>query len=78
MAHPQDEDPTHNDEVFENEPVLDQRVQEAIGRSLKAHYDDLVQAPIPDRFLVLLAELEAKELNATDVSAKARGEADER
>ena len=38
MAHPQDEDPARNDEAFENEPVLDQRVQEAIGRSLKAHY----------------------------------------
>lgn len=41
--------------------VLDPRIQEAIGRSLKAHYDDLVQEPIPDRLLVLLAELEAKE-----------------
>ncbi len=42
-------------------PVLDQRIQDAIGRSLKAHYDDLVSAPVPDRLLVLLAELEAKE-----------------
>jgi len=41
--------------------VLDPRVQESIGRSLKAHYDDLVTAPIPDRFLVLLAQLEATE-----------------
>lgn len=41
--------------------VLDPRIQEAIGRSLKAHYDDLVREPIPDRLLVLLAELEAKE-----------------
>lgn len=41
--------------------VLDPRIQEAIGKSLKAHYDDLVTAPVPDRFLVLLAELEAKE-----------------
>jgi hypothetical protein len=43
------------------EIVLDQRIQEAIGKSLKAHYDDLIKAPVPDRFLVLLAELEAKE-----------------
>jgi Anti-sigma factor NepR len=42
-------------------PVLDQRIQDAIGRSLKAHYDDLVSAPVPDRLLALLAELEAKE-----------------
>lgn len=43
------------------EATLDPKIQEALGRSLKAHYDDLVKAPIPDRFLVLLAELEAKE-----------------
>lgn len=43
------------------EIVLDRRIQDAIGRSLRAHYDDLVKAPVPDRFLVLLAELEAME-----------------
>jgi Anti-sigma factor NepR len=42
-------------------PILDQKIQDAIGRSLKAHYDDLVSAPVPDRLLTLLAELEAKE-----------------
>jgi hypothetical protein len=41
--------------------VLDPKIQEAIGRSLKAHYHDIAQAPVPDRFLALLAELEAKE-----------------
>ena len=45
----------------ERDIVLDPRIQDAIGRSLKAHYDDLIKAPVPDRFLVLLAELEAKE-----------------
>ncbi len=40
---------------------INAKVQDAIGRALKAHYDDLVGAPVPDRFLVLLAELEAKE-----------------
>lgn len=44
--------------------VLDPRVQESIGRSLKAHYDDLITAPVPDRFLVLLAQLEATERRA--------------
>jgi hypothetical protein len=43
------------------EIVLDRRIQDAIGRSLRAHYDDLIKAPVPDRFLVLLAELEAME-----------------
>lgn len=49
------------DAAEDGEIVLDPRIQEAIGKSLKAHYDDLVKAPLPDRFLVLLAELEAKE-----------------
>ena len=40
---------------------LDARSQDAIGRSLKAHYDDLVRAPVPDKFLELLDRLEAKE-----------------
>jgi hypothetical protein len=40
---------------------LNSKLQEAIGRSLKAHYDDLVHAPIPDKFLELLARLEMKE-----------------
>jgi hypothetical protein len=40
---------------------LDARSQEAIGRSLKAHYIDLVRAPVPDRFMELLDRLEAKE-----------------
>lgn len=57
----------------EDEAVLDPRVQESIGRSLKAHYDDLVNAPIPDRFLVLLAQLEA-----TERRLRTEGDADER
>ncbi|POR50305.1 hypothetical protein CYD53_10912 [Bosea psychrotolerans] len=50
-----------NDEA---ELILDPRVQESIGRSLKAHYDDIVNAPVPDKFLVLLAQLEAQEIRA--------------
>jgi hypothetical protein len=57
----------------ELEPILDPKVQESIGRSLKAHYDDLVNAPIPDKFLVLLAQLEAREQRAS-----AGGTTDER
>ena len=33
----------------DREVVLDPRIQEAIGKSLKAHYDDLIKAPMPDR-----------------------------
>jgi hypothetical protein len=42
-------------------PELDAKIQVLLGRALQCHYDDLVSAPIPDRFLVLLAQLEAKE-----------------
>lgn len=31
---------------------------EAIGRALEAHYADLVQAPLPEEFVELLARLE--------------------
>ncbi|MCX7341617.1 MAG: NepR family anti-sigma factor [Hyphomicrobiales bacterium] len=41
---------------------MDERTKNLLGRALKSHYDDLVTAPIPDRFLMLLAELEAKEV----------------
>lgn len=55
------DDREHGREDDIPEAMLDPRIQEAIGKSLKAHYDDLINAPVPDRFLVLLAELEAKE-----------------
>jgi hypothetical protein len=40
---------------------LDARSQEAIGRSLKAHYEDLVRAPVPGKFLEMLDRLEVAE-----------------
>jgi hypothetical protein len=36
----------------------DPKALEAIGRALAAHYADLVQAPLPDKFAELLARLE--------------------
>ena len=39
----------------------DTKVLDPIGRALKAHYDDLVKAPLPDRFLDLLSDLEEEE-----------------
>ena len=44
-----------------SEAVLDPKVLEAIGRALKAHYDDLLHAPLPEKFLELLDRLEAAE-----------------
>lgn len=38
-----------------------QGIAMTIGHALQVHYDDLVAAPMPDRFMVLLAELEAQE-----------------
>jgi hypothetical protein len=60
-------DPSQHEkpDVGDDEPAvlreLDPKTQDAIGLALKAHYADLISAPIPDRLLVLLAELEAKE-----------------
>jgi hypothetical protein len=39
----------------------DYQVSDAIGKALQAHYRALADEPLPDRFLALLAELEAKE-----------------
>jgi hypothetical protein len=50
---------------------LDARSQDAIGRSLKAHYENLVRAPVPDKFLEMLDRLEAAE------QSKPQGSADE-
>ena len=36
----------------------DPKAAQAIGRALAAHYADLIQAPLPDKFLELLARLE--------------------
>jgi Anti-sigma factor NepR len=44
-----------------SDPVSGIVVRDAIGKSLQAHFDDIANTPVPDKFLVLLAELEAKE-----------------
>jgi hypothetical protein len=41
-----------------SEPSLDRAVQERIGDHLRAMYDELVQQPVPDRFVELLNRLE--------------------
>ncbi len=42
-------------------PKLDSESQAQIGRMLKAMYDEVAQEQIPDKFLDLLKQLEAKE-----------------
>jgi hypothetical protein len=36
----------------------DPKAAEAIGRALRAHYADLVHAPLPEKFVELLARFE--------------------
>ncbi|PWB92300.1 hypothetical protein C5688_01290 [Methylocystis sp. MitZ-2018] len=40
---------------------LDPKVQAQLGRVFRAYCDDLIHQPIPDKFTVLLAKLEAKQ-----------------
>lgn len=35
--------------------------EKMIGRALKAQFDDIASEPIPDKFRLLLAQLEARE-----------------
>jgi Anti-sigma factor NepR len=39
-------------------PRIDPRIQREIGKHLRAHYDDVVKEPIPDKFIELLQQLE--------------------
>jgi Anti-sigma factor NepR len=41
----------------------DPKAMKAIGRALEAHYASLVQAPLPDKFVELLASLEQDEVS---------------
>ncbi|OAS19430.1 hypothetical protein A5481_24870 [Methylobacterium platani] len=38
---------------------LDAETRRRLGRALRAHYDDLLSAPVPDRFAALVAGLDA-------------------
>ena len=40
---------------------LDAKIQEVLGSAFRAYADDIVKAPIPDKFLDLLSQLEARE-----------------
>lgn len=48
------------------EPPLDRGVQGRIGSHLRAMYDEMMQQPIPDRFLDLLASLERSDGKTPD------------
>lgn len=51
------------DELDGVEPAfLEPHIQEQLGRVLRSFCEDLIHQPIPDKFVVLLAKLEAKQL----------------
>jgi len=50
---------------------LDAKAMEAIGKALRAHYDDLVRAPLPDRFHELIARLGGEDEAAPQGGANA-------
>ncbi len=50
----------------DEQPGLDRIVQTRIGSHLRAMYDELMQQPIPDRFIDLLAGLDSGETEALD------------
>ena len=41
--------------------ILEPHIQEQLGRVLRSFCNDLIHQPIPDKFVVLLAQLEAKQ-----------------
>ncbi len=45
------------DEGAEVSPLI----VDAVGKALRAHFQAIADMPLPDRFLVLLAEMEARE-----------------
>ena len=44
-----------------NVAARDPKAAEAIGRALKAHYAELVDTPLPEKFLELLARFKASD-----------------
>jgi hypothetical protein len=53
-----DKDKSNGKAPVNKRPVLDHNVQVHIGRKLRAVYEEVAAAPIPDRIVELLAKLE--------------------
>lgn len=54
------------------ETNLDTDVQAHIGRQLRAGYVDILNQPVPDRFLELLSELDKRESRFDEKGGDAR------
>jgi hypothetical protein len=50
-----------HDDDCEKGPEVSPLVVDAIGKALQSHYRAIAELPLPDRLVVLLAELEARE-----------------
>lgn len=50
---------------------LDARLEAMIGAKLRRYYDDLLSEPVPDRFMDLLLQLDAKERQQDDETGNA-------
>ncbi|TAK48441.1 MAG: hypothetical protein EPO23_07350 [Xanthobacteraceae bacterium] len=44
-----------------DQPMLDAKIQDVLGRAFRAYSADIIHEPIPEKFLQLLAQLDAKE-----------------
>jgi len=61
MTPPNSDAPTSIHEAQESDVKLDTDLQAHIGRQLRAVYDEVVNEPVPDKFIRLLEELERKQ-----------------
>jgi hypothetical protein len=48
-------------EHLEEDLQIDEHIQRRIGTKLRSYYDELLNAPIPDKFVELLVKLDEKE-----------------
>jgi hypothetical protein len=53
--------PVRDQSPKDHGPEIDSELQAHIGRHLKASYEDILGQDVPDRFVELLAKLEAKQ-----------------
>ncbi len=46
---------------IEDDTQIDEHIQRRIGAKLRAYYDELLNEPIPEKFIELLVKLDEKE-----------------
>jgi hypothetical protein len=63
-AHAPDSSSLEDEDGQEGGANLSPLVVDAVGKALQAHFRAISDMPLPDRLLVLLAELEARERNS--------------